>query len=177
MPVCDSCGVEVHKLSVHPVTKKNLCMKCLIEAGSFRPDLEDLDPDTEKRASIRIPLTLVMSVELDGAKTEKTFAGYSLDISMRGICFGWPGCASCPGYTENGIHEKCIFHPHAAHTPGRQPFLIKIDLSREVKIEAPAYAVYTLKDESINIEYVGARFTDLDPAANRMLEELIIKNA
>lgn len=175
MPICESCGKQVHKLSVHSVTKKKLCLKCLIESGSYKPRFDDFDADDEKRGSIRIPITLIMDMELDSKK--KKYSAYSADMSMTGICIAWDGCSSCSGYIEKGIHENCILHPYYINNEKRKSFTIQLDISKEMAIQVPAYAVYTLKDENIDIEYVGAKFADLTPAENRMIEQVIISYA
>ena len=173
MPTCESCGEQVLKASTHSVTKKTMCLKCLIESGSYQPRLEDLEPDDEKRSSIRIPMALVLDVELEDEKVK--YSAYSADMSMTGICFGWEGCSSCKGYIENGIDKNCILYPYYINNENRKPFVIELGITKESIIQVPAYAAYTMKEESLDIEYVGARFTDLTPEENRTIEELVIK--
>ena len=175
MPTCEKCSEQVHKVSTHSITKKSMCLKCLIETGSYQPRLEELEPGNEKRGSIRIPLTLVMDIELENDKNR--YPAHSADMSMTGICFGWEGCHSCKGYVEQGIDENCIFYPYDISNEDRKTFIIELSISNELSIQVPAYAVYTLKEESLNIEYVGAKFTDLTPEENRAIEEVIIKYA
>ena len=98
-------------------------------------------------------------------------------MSMTGICFGWEGCPSCKGYIEKGIDENCIFNPYYINNDKRKTFIIELNISKKLTIQVPAYAVYTMKEESLDIEYVGAKFTDLTPEENRTIEELVIKYA
>lgn len=175
MVICESCGENVFKVSVHSVTKKKLCLKCLIESGSYQTRFEDIDTEDEKRGSIRIPLTFVMDIELKDR--EVRHSAFSADMSMTGICFAWEGCKTCTGYMEKDIHENCVFYPYYIHNKNRRTFTVQFSLSQRLSVQVPAYAVYTIKEGSLDIEYVGAKFTDLTPAENRIIEEIIIRYA
>jgi len=173
MPRCEKCGREVNKLTVHAKTGKRLCLKCLTESGFFTLSDDDRISPTERRASIRIPLTVVMNFSLPHRKEK--YPAYTVDISISGICFGWNACSACHGYTERAIDKDCILYPYYIHNPERKQLELELKVSDTVTIITAAYAVHTYKEENIDIEYVGAKFVNMNVQSRRMLEKLVIK--
>ncbi|MFC1582061.1 hypothetical protein ACFL4W_00845 [Planctomycetota bacterium] len=177
MALCEKCGREVKKLTEHAQSKEKLCLKCITKSGFFIPKEEELEVQDERRASIRVPITIIMGFTLfdDDQKTEIKYPAFSVDISTAGICFAWDSCSYCRGYIENGIHESCIFYPYALDNPERQELKLEFKITKTYVMTIESYCIYTLKEESLGLEYIGAQFANLTNQQRRMLEKIIIK--
>ena len=172
MPECEKCGREVNKLTVHAKTGQKLCLKCITESGFFTLTDDDMITPDERRASIRIPITVVLDFSL--AHIKEKHPAYTVDISMSGLCFGWNACNACHGYEERTIDKDCILYPYYVHNPQRKKLEIELKVKESLTIITDAFAVHTFKDKNIDFEYVGAKFVNLNVQNRRMLEKLVI---
>jgi hypothetical protein len=178
VPICEKCGKEVKKLTEHLKTKEKLCLKCITKSGFFQPEEEiTVEGGEDRRGSIRIPITIAMSFALfqDDKLTEIKYPAFTVDISTAGICFAWNSCNICQGYTPNGVHEKCIFYPYFIQNEARRILKLEFKITKSYIMSIEAFSVYTLKEESLGLEYIGAQFTDVTTKQRRMLEKIILK--
>lgn len=178
MPICDKCGKEVKKLTEHLKTKEKLCLKCITKSGFFQPE-EDITVEggEDRRGSIRIPITIAMSFALfqDDKFTEIKYPAFTVDISTAGICFAWNSCNVCRGYTANSVHEDCIFYPYFIDNSEKRTLTLEFKITKSYIMCVEAYTVYTLKEESLGLEYIGAQFAEVTGKQRRMLEKIILK--
>jgi len=179
VPICEKCGKEVKKLTEHVKTKQKLCLKCITQSGFFKPEEEDIAVDSgeDRRGSIRIPITIAMSFALsqDDKFTEIKYPAFTLDISTAGICFAWNSCNICRGYIANSVHEECVFYPYFIKNEDRRPLTLEFKITKSYIMAIEAFTVYTLKEESLGLEYIGAQFANITGKQRRMLEKIILK--
>lgn len=180
MPVCARCGKEVRKLIEHAVTKENLCLKCIIasDSGLYSPKNHDeIAAKDDKRGSVRVPLSLVMSFAFfEGQEdTEIKYPAFSIDLSLSGICFGWDPCSFCKGYEPNGIHEQCIFYAYFIKNEKRKELFLDFKLTDTYVMRIGSYIVYTLIEDSLGVEYVGAQFVNISNKNQHMVEKIILR--
>jgi c-di-GMP-binding flagellar brake protein YcgR len=178
VPLCDKCGREVKKLTEHVQTKEKLCLKCITKSGFFCP-AEELPSDLndDRRGSIRIPITIAMSFALfdEDKYTEIKYPAFTVDISTAGICFAWDSCTVCRGYIPNSVDEQCIFYPYYIKNEKRRDLKLEFKITKSYIMGIEACSVYTLKEDELGLEYIGAQFTNVTPKQRRMLEKIIIK--
>ena len=179
MPTCERCNREVRKLTEHAVSKEKICLKCMTQSGLFVAQQEDIEHDVgdDRRGSIRVPLTIVMGFSLfdDEKQTEISYPAFSVDISTSGICFGWDSCSYCRGYQEHGVDENCVFYPYSMSNEDRKELKLEFKITNTYKMQIESYVIYTLKEERLGLEYVGAQFINLGNQQKRMIEKIIIK--
>jgi hypothetical protein len=175
--LCEKCGREVRKLTEHAKTKEKLCLKCITKSGFFVPADDEIEVKDERRGSIRVPITITMGFSLfeNDQLTEIKYPAFSVDISTSGICFAWDACSLCRGYLENGVHELCVFYPYAIKSESRRELKLEFKITQTFNMSIDAYVIYTLKEEKLGLEYIGAQFTNLTSQQNHMLEKIIIK--
>lgn len=172
MPICEKCGREVSRLTVHAKSGKRLCLKCITESGFFTLSEDNRIRKDERRASIRLPVTVVLDFTIN--HTKKRFPAYTVDISMSGLCFGWNGCEVCHGYSEEAIDKNCVLYPYYITNPDRKKLEVELRITDSITIITNTFVVHTFKEESINLEYVGAKFVSLNIQNRRMLEKIVI---
>lgn len=176
MGICEKCGLDVKKLTVHAETRQHLCLKCISQSGFLSMNDDEIpSEEPERRSSIRIPLTVTMNfgVSDDNGQIKK-YPAYSVDISMTGMCFVWEACMSCKGYMEGSIDEDCIFFPYFRNNPTRRTFAIELKITDNKSIIVDAYAAHTTQDKNLGQEYVGAQFNNLSNQHRRIIEKMII---
>jgi c-di-GMP-binding flagellar brake protein YcgR len=151
------------------------CLRCIIQKGDYTSLLNEYIPDNERRASVRIPITVNMNFSLPGETESEdgSYPAYVLDLSMSGLCFGWRGCPVCTEYKPKTIHEKCILYPFFIDNEDRKPMNLDLKVD-DGTISIDAFAVYSVKDEDEGIEYIGTKFTDLSSLNQRLIEKLVI---
>jgi len=175
MPICEKCNREVSRLTVHAKTGKKLCLKCITESGFFTLSDNNRIRKDERRASIRLPVTVVLDFSIDHVK--KRFPAYTVDISMSGLCFGWNGCEVCHGYTEEAIDTDCVLYPYYVNNPDRKKLEVELRITDSITIITKTFVVHTFKENSIDLEYVGAKFVSLNVQNRRMLEKIVIMHS
>jgi hypothetical protein len=175
--VCDKCGRDVRRLTDHAKSHEKLCLKCLTQSGFFAPAEEEMVQADDRRGSIRVPITIIMGFSLfnDSDATEINYPAFSVDISTSGICYAWDSCNVCNGYQENSVHPNCIFYPYYLQNEQRKELKLEFKITKTYSMFVESYVIYTLKEENLGIEYIGAQFMNLSNQQNRMLEKIILK--
>ena len=176
MPKCDKCQQDFYKLTTHSRTKQKLCIRCITDDGCVRFRDEELVLTHDKRGSVRVPLTVNMTVSLeDGDRMEMRYPVFSVDLSLTGICFTWEFCPVCHGreaHPEAGA--ACFFAPFRSKNPDRRELALELQFGSFI-LKAKAYVVHILRDDDCDIEYIGAKFSYLGNHERRVLEKIIIK--
>ena len=180
MPQCSKCGTQVKKLTAHAETKEKMCLKCLTGSGYFALQDHEIVGEDERRGSVRIPLTVTMDFSLSGTgDTDKQdYGAYTVDISMSGLCFVWDSCGTCGtcrGYKPHGVDEKCVFYPYYVNNPSPRALQLALNISEHHSLKLEAHAIYTVKEETLDLEYAGVKFVNVQRQSRRTLEKIIIK--
>ena len=179
MPVCAHCGREVMKLLQHAFTNEMVCLKCMTKSGFFSREIGDqiIPAREERRSNVRIPVSIVMSFEMfDSEESSKvTYPALSVNLSTAGICFAWEHCNQCLGYEEGDVHEKCMFYPYYHMNENAKELDLTFSLTPECVMQLPCNIVYTVQEKEMDIEYVGACFTEVNAEEKRILEVIVHK--
>ena len=178
MPKCSQCGKNVKKLTMHARTRELVCLRCVKEDGFLTLNKTELLEGNERRAHIRIPLTVLLDISLTQGKekTSQAYQGYTVDISLDGLCFVWTHCTDCTiSLKGRTISPDCIFYPYSLQHPEPKPLLLNLNISKNATTILEGFAIYTLFEKKQNIEYVGVNFANLTPQNRRNLEKLIIR--
>jgi hypothetical protein len=173
MPNCDHCERDVIKLLEHPFTHEGVCLKCMTRSGFFSR-LTDEDTDViprERRSNVRVPVTIEMAFDI----LDISYAAYTVNMALAGICFAWEHCQQCAGYDEGAIDDNCIFAPFYIHGDSPKELMLKFAISETYTMEIPTQIVYTIKEPSMDVEYVGAKFLEVSEKDNLLLEVVIAK--
>ena len=177
MPLCEGCGREVRTLTEHAMSKQRLCLRCMTRSGLFKMDEDRVVVfKDDRRGSIRIPITVGISITTRTGKTaSRTISTFGANISTTGVCFTWSACRTCTGYLPSGLHPKCFFFHFRADNPNAAPLHLGIQVTKTHIMRIDARVAYTLKDEALGVEYVGAQFTHVSSENHLILEKIIME--
>lgn len=175
MARCERCSREVSKLVMHAHSGEHICVQCLTQDGIWELASESSLPTWERRGSTRIQFSTPMTIRTAAGLS---FPVLSVDISMTGLCFAWTACHDCPpAIARPDITPSCVFFPHYTGNPDALDLEIDILLRSRCVIPLKARLVYILRDTSLDLEYVGAKFMNVPNEYRRALEKLIIRYA
>lgn len=178
MSKCMRCGREVRNLTEHSMTGEKLCLRCMTKSGIFQmSDDRLLVFKDERRDSLRIPIMVSLSFFVyDPARhTTVEYPAFGVNISRTGICFTWDACSTCTGYAESGVDPNCTFYTYFISNPEPRTMRLQIRVTKTHVMTIEAYSVYTMKDPNLNVEYVGAQFTNLSSDNELILERMLVE--
>lgn len=173
MAICGQCGREVKALTTHATKEHTLCLRCLSKSGFFSVKEEEEVSKYSSKGSLRIPCKIRLGQSSnEGNIYGRNYFTLCVDINISGICFVWDSCVACRGFSDEGIHEKCIFYPFHIENEGRRELQIELEISDSDTIKTDAYATYTAKEEKYGLEYVGVQFINLSLKDRQIIEKM-----
>ncbi len=177
MPKCEKCGKEAKKLESDPNENRKICLKCMSESPAFPLSDEELELEDDRRAHVRIPMAIGLQFQLEkGTGSTLIYPATSVNISISGICFGWKFCDPCTGYIKGGVHSDCLFYPFSTSSNGNSSLRLKLQITNTYSLDIKAQVVYTLREEELGFEYVGAEFEELAARDKYIIEQILVKH-